>query len=196
MGRDKEALASYRSALAAIEKLAESDPGNLQWQRDIAILEGQIGGVLADRGATKDALVSFQRSLAISQKLLGEQSRQRPVAARCVGDPEQDRRRADAGREQGRGAQGVSGEPCDRRERSLPDNPKSAEWQRDLAISLVRVGDAVAATDRAAARDELRAQPCDPRAARGRRSQQSDGAAGRVAHPRPDRQRPRRRGTL
>ena len=31
-------------------------------------------------------------------------------------------------------------------------NPKVADWQRDLAISLVKVGDAIAATDRAAAR--------------------------------------------
>ena len=63
-----------------------------------------------------------------------------PMAARSFGVVREDRRREDgAGRPCGR-AEGLSGQPRDR-DRQAKSDPGNAGWQRDLSVSLNKVGD-------------------------------------------------------
>lgn len=150
MGRGTEALTSYRSALAAIEKLAATDPGNLQWQRDIAVIEGEIGIILADQGILKEALASYHRSLAISRSLLTgnpdnvQWLRHSSVIQNRVGDLLTREGRKEEALKAYQASLAIV-------EKLVAGNPM-AEWQRDLAITLVKIGDVMVATDRAAAR--------------------------------------------
>ena len=45
-----DALAAYRAALAIREGLAMGDPGNLHWQRGIALSQTNIGDMLRRQG--------------------------------------------------------------------------------------------------------------------------------------------------
>ena len=92
-------------------------------------------------GGAKEALASYQRSLAISQKLLASNPnnvqwlRDVSVAQNKIGDLlAREGRRDEALKAYQAGLAIV--------EKLVAGNPQVAEWQRDLAISLVRVGDA------------------------------------------------------
>jgi hypothetical protein len=51
-----EALKSYRDGLAIRNRLAQADPGNAGWQRDLSVSYGKIGASLRRTGKTADAL--------------------------------------------------------------------------------------------------------------------------------------------
>jgi hypothetical protein len=55
------ALASYQASLAIRQRLAEADPGNAQWQRDLAVSLGRIATVEGRHGSRSDALEHSQR---------------------------------------------------------------------------------------------------------------------------------------
>ena len=63
------ALKSYRDSLAIRDRLAQSDPGNAQWQRDLGISNERIGDVLVAQGDLADALKSYQAKQAIIDRL-------------------------------------------------------------------------------------------------------------------------------
>ena len=44
------ALKSYRDSLAIIERLAQSDPGNAGWQRDLSVSYIKVGDVQTAQG--------------------------------------------------------------------------------------------------------------------------------------------------
>jgi eukaryotic-like serine/threonine-protein kinase len=50
------ALTSYQVLLAIAERLAEADPGNAWWQRDLALSYGRVAIVEAQQGARENAL--------------------------------------------------------------------------------------------------------------------------------------------
>ncbi|MCM8595652.1 MAG: tetratricopeptide repeat protein [Candidatus Accumulibacter sp.] len=76
---------------AIAERLAASDPGNAEWQKDLRIILSRVGDVLADQGPHADALTYFERSLAIAEAT-GERDGQRRtlqnmgVAAQLAGN--------------------------------------------------------------------------------------------------------------
>ena len=47
------ALKSYQKSLAIAERLAASDPGNMEWQRDLSVSYEKIGGVQKDQGGMR-----------------------------------------------------------------------------------------------------------------------------------------------
>ncbi|MFN5464046.1 MAG: hypothetical protein ACK5CQ_03265, partial [Cyanobacteriota bacterium] len=68
-GRLEVALASYMETLAICGRLAEADPANAGWQRDLAVAHSRMGDVYVNQGRLEAALPSFQRTLTISEQL-------------------------------------------------------------------------------------------------------------------------------
>ena len=63
------ALASYQASLAIAERLAQADPGNADWQRDLALSYGRVAIVKAQQGARNDALSALQQGREIVARL-------------------------------------------------------------------------------------------------------------------------------
>jgi tetratricopeptide (TPR) repeat protein len=63
------ALTAFRDSLAIAQRLAQADPGNAEWQRDLSVSHDRIGGVLVAQGDRAGALTAFRDSLAIAQRL-------------------------------------------------------------------------------------------------------------------------------
>ena len=59
-GNLAEALKSYQDSLAIRDRLAQADPGNATWQRDLAISHGRVGHVLVQQGEATLALNEFR----------------------------------------------------------------------------------------------------------------------------------------
>ena len=68
-GKLPEALRSYRDGLAIAARLAQSDPGNAGWQRDLSVSDEKIGNVLVAQGNLPEALRSYRDGLAIRARL-------------------------------------------------------------------------------------------------------------------------------
>ena len=63
------ALKSYRDSLAIRGQLAQSDPGNTGWQRDLSVSYNKIGNVQVTQGDLAGALKSYRDDLAITDRL-------------------------------------------------------------------------------------------------------------------------------
>jgi hypothetical protein len=63
------ALASCQTALAIMESLTKSDPGNASWQRDLSIRYDDIGEVRQAQGNLPGALASYRANLGIRERL-------------------------------------------------------------------------------------------------------------------------------
>jgi tetratricopeptide (TPR) repeat protein len=53
-----------------MQRLAQSDPGNAGWQRDLSVSYEKVGDVQQAQGDLAGALKSYQASLAIRQRLV------------------------------------------------------------------------------------------------------------------------------
>ena len=69
-GNLPEALKTFRDGLAIRERLAQADPGNAGWQRDLAVSHERIGDVERDLDHPAEAQTAFGRALAIYESLL------------------------------------------------------------------------------------------------------------------------------
>ena len=73
---DLEAAArAYRDGLAIRSKLADSDPRNSQWQRDLSVSYNKLGDVAIAQGDLKAAARAFRNDLAIAIKLANNDPR-------------------------------------------------------------------------------------------------------------------------
>jgi len=52
-----------------MERLAEADPDNAGWQRDLAMSNERLGTIYMERKETDEAKAAYQRALAIYDKL-------------------------------------------------------------------------------------------------------------------------------
>ena len=68
-GNLTQALKSFRDSLAIMERLAQADPNNAGWQRDLAISNERLGNIYIERKETDEAKAAFERALAIYNKL-------------------------------------------------------------------------------------------------------------------------------
>ena len=68
-GDDKTALASYQKFLAITERLAQQDPGNAGWQRDLFYSQYVISAALEKIGDAAGALDHAETALLIAEKL-------------------------------------------------------------------------------------------------------------------------------
>ena len=62
------ALKSFRDSHAIFDRLAKADPGNANWQRDLAVSYSKVGDVLVEQGNLPEALQSYRDSLAIVER--------------------------------------------------------------------------------------------------------------------------------
>ena len=145
------ALAAYRESLNIREALAARDPANTEWQRDLSVSHDKIGDVLVAQGDGAGALAAYRKGLDIREALAARDPGQYRVAARPLGEPQQDRRRAGGPGRRGRGAGRLPQKP-QHREALAARDPANTEWQRDLSVSHNKIGDVlVAQGDRAGA---------------------------------------------
>jgi eukaryotic-like serine/threonine-protein kinase len=82
------ALAAYNASLAIAEKLAKSNPGNIDWQETLSDAHANIGDVLLTQGKLVEALAAYKASLAIADRLAisdpGNVGRQNDSASRTT----------------------------------------------------------------------------------------------------------------
>jgi len=57
------ALKDYRTGLSISERLAEADPGNADWQRELSVSHNKIGDALRAQGNLTQALESYRAAL-------------------------------------------------------------------------------------------------------------------------------------
>ena len=88
------ALDAYNASLAIRERLAEADPGNAGWQRDLSVSHDRIGDVLRAQGNLTAALDAYNASLAIRERLAEADPGKCRMAARPLRVARSDRRRA------------------------------------------------------------------------------------------------------
>src|SRR5262249_55844830 len=63
------ALRSYEASRAIAERLAKSDAGNADWQRDLSVSLEKVGDVQVAQGDLVGALRSYEASRAIRERL-------------------------------------------------------------------------------------------------------------------------------
>lgn len=67
------AMEVFRESLDLARKLAQSDPENVQFQRELGTRHFWVGKVLWDQGDLEGALEQFRSQLAIAERLLGRE---------------------------------------------------------------------------------------------------------------------------
>ena len=134
------ALKSYRDGLAIIERLAQSDPGNAGWQRDLSVSYNDVGDVQVAQGDLTGALKSYRDGLAIAERLAqsdpGNAGWQRDlsVSYNKVGDVQVAQGDLAGALKSYRDSLAIA-------ERLAQSDPGNAQWQADLHYVIGRIGD-------------------------------------------------------
>ena len=134
------ALDRYQAGLAIAERLADSDPSNSDWQRDLAGSHDQIGNILGTPRNLAGARDRYQAGVAISERLSDS-------------DPSNSDWQRDLMVSHGQignilAIQGDLAGALDRyrkglaiAERLSDSDPSNSQWQRDLWVSYNNIGD-------------------------------------------------------
>jgi len=69
LGDLSQALTDLRQTIEIGERLAQQDPNNAEWQRDLTVSQNRIGDMLAAQGEGAAALTAYRASLAIAERL-------------------------------------------------------------------------------------------------------------------------------
>ena len=138
-GNAAEALQSYRAGLAIFEQLAQSDPGNAGWQRDLAVSYEKIGDIELAQGDFAAALNSYQQDLAISDRLAksdpGNAGWQHDLALpyQKIGDVQMAQGDLAAALRSYR-------ESLERMQRLVSLDRSNKQWREDLDLVVARIG--------------------------------------------------------
>jgi hypothetical protein len=65
------ALVAYDAACAIAERLAASDPGNAEWQRDLIVSIVKLAETRAGVGDGQGAVAHYRRALTVARELAG-----------------------------------------------------------------------------------------------------------------------------
>jgi len=134
------AAAAYSQAHEIAVRLAEADPHNTDWQRDLSVSHNRIGDVRRAQGDLPGALDAFNKGLEIAVRLAQtdphntEWERDLSVIYDRIGDV----RRAQGDLP---GALDAYNKGLEIRVRLAQADPHNTDWQRDLSVSHDRVGD-------------------------------------------------------
>ena len=120
------------TGLAIREALAARDPANTEWQRDLSVSHNKIGDVLVAQGDWPGRWPPTATSLAIARGAGRARSGQHRVAARPLGQPRQDRRRAGGAGRSAPGRWPPTATSLAIAERLAARDPANTQWQRDL----------------------------------------------------------------
>jgi len=135
-----DALAAFRQALAAADRLAESDPANAEWQHDLSVAHNRIGDVQAAQGDLPAALKSYQAGLAICDRLAKADpanavwQHDLSVAHSKFGNVQAAHGDLPAALKSYQDSYAIL-------ERLAKADPANAVWQRDLSVSHTKIGD-------------------------------------------------------
>src|SRR5439155_879971 len=122
------------------EKLAASDPGNADWQRDLSVSYERLGNVQVALDDGAGALDSYRKSLAIREKLVASHpgnagwQRDLTVIYDKIGDVQ-------VVLGDGAGALASYRESLAIVEKLAASYPSNAQFQRDLAVSYVKIAE-------------------------------------------------------
>jgi hypothetical protein len=142
------ALKSYRDSVAAIERLAKTDPGNAGWRRDLSMSYDKIGNILMAQDNPPEALKAFRDGLAVAGHLAqatpGNAGWQRDLSVfhNKIGDVLMAQGNLPEALKAFRDGLAI-------RERLAQADPGDAGAQRDLILSCVRTAQADPARARA-----------------------------------------------
>ena len=138
-----DALAAYRKSLDIRQNLASEDTTNAGWQLDLSISYERIGDVMASNGRRDDAIASLlnsQNSHDVLMHPIGAEAQKRTLAS--IADNSNYHPGADAEFDD---AIAMYRKGLVIR-RQLADSDKAnAQWQRDLSISYIKLGDVLEA---------------------------------------------------
>ena len=140
-----EARKRFQQSLAMDEKLAAANPGSAEAQRDVSVGLSKLGDVLVKAGELGEARRRFTQSLANGGEAGGGESRECGCAAGRVSEFEQAGGCVGGGGGVGGGAGSGFAQSLEMREKLAAANPGSAEAQRDVSVSLERLGDVLVA---------------------------------------------------
>jgi tetratricopeptide (TPR) repeat protein len=138
-GKLAEAQTAFEEYLAISQELAEQDPSNTGWQRELAIAHSQVGWALQEQDKLEEAEAPLGEYLALSQRFmklhpshLGWQ-RELAVAHGQVGVVLQAQGKLAE-------AQVAFGKCLSISQRLAAHDPTNADWQRELAVAHGQVG--------------------------------------------------------
>jgi tetratricopeptide (TPR) repeat protein len=129
----------FEQALEVGKRLAEREPENSGWQRDVSVSLNKVGGVLLEQGNLEGARRAFEQDLEIAQRLAEREPEnsgwQRDVSVSLE-------RVGDVLFEQGNleGARRTFEQVLEVRQRLAEREPENSGWQRDVSVSLEWVG--------------------------------------------------------
>ena len=133
-----DAWRDYEEAHRLAQRLAERDPANTEWQRDLSVSHNKIGDVLVAQGDGAGALAAYRKSLAIAEALAGRDpantgwQRDLSVSHNKIGD-------VLVAQGDGAGALAAYRKSLAIREALAGRDPANTEWQRDLIVSYVKL---------------------------------------------------------
>jgi tetratricopeptide (TPR) repeat protein len=143
-GKLSDAMTTFRTVLAMAERLAKSDPGNADWQRDLEVSDTNIGFALTAQGNLPEALKSYRDAQAIAARL----AKSDPGNAQWQDDLLQsDDEIGDMLLAQGNSPEALTSYRAARAvaDRLAKSDPGNVGWQRDLAVSDRKIGNVLLA---------------------------------------------------
>jgi tetratricopeptide (TPR) repeat protein len=138
-GKPTAALAAFAESLAIRRQLSEQDPGNADWQRELAVAHSRVGAALQRQGELDKAQAAFDEYLAISRRLAGQDpdnaawQRELALAHGRVGKALQAQKRPKEARAEFDEYLAIS-------RRLVDEAPDNAAWQRELAVAHSSMG--------------------------------------------------------
>jgi tetratricopeptide (TPR) repeat protein len=143
-GKLEAAQQAFEECLAISQRLAQQDPNNADWQRELAVARSRVGGVLQAQGKLEAAQQAFEDNLAIFQRLAQQDPNNADwqwnlgVASGRVGDMLRAQGKLEA-------AQQAFEDYLAIFQRLTQQDPNNADWQRELGVASGRVGDVLRA---------------------------------------------------
>jgi len=146
-GKLGKARAAFGEYLEICRRLAEKDPTNAGWQRELALAHSRVGDVLQAQGKLGEAQAAFGEYLEISRRLVEQDptsagwQRDLAVAHSRVGEVLQAQGKLGE-------AQAAFGEMLEINRWLAEKDPTNADWQRELAVAHGRVGEVLQAQEK------------------------------------------------
>ena len=140
LGDTKGAMEAARQAVAILEALAASDPGNAGWRRDLSVSYNKVGDVEKAQGDLAAALKSYRNGLAIREALSAsdpsdvERRRTLSMSYKSVGEVQQRQGDLAAALKSYRDGLAIS-------QALWVSNPSNTLLQRDLSLDFSNMGD-------------------------------------------------------
>jgi tetratricopeptide (TPR) repeat protein len=149
-GKFDDAANYCSDSLAISRELAKKDPGNMKWQVDLSNSYDSLGDNLLAQGQDDEARSLFERSIEIAKGVVDRDPRNSLARYRMA---EGLTRLADVLYTQGNEAEGLrqDKQALPLIEKLVEEEPGNTNWQRNLAMIYGRVGDTLAARDKAEA---------------------------------------------